>query len=139
MLTSESEVDERLRRMNEAFLASLEGLGGGGAAGQAEGSIRSRDRDRQRGVGEDNNENSRSGRGGMTVTRRESLNGPDGLGISMGGTRDYARGRGSPFGGRSRHGSTSTNVSEGVSQGSEEIIGRMELDDGRRRSRGQYK
>jgi autophagy-related protein 13 len=29
MLTSESEVDERLRQMNQAFLECLEGLGGG--------------------------------------------------------------------------------------------------------------
>jgi hypothetical protein len=33
MLTSEREVDERLRRMNEAFFKSLEGLGGGGSGG----------------------------------------------------------------------------------------------------------
>lgn len=31
MLTSESEVEERLRQMNQAFLQSLEGLGGGGS------------------------------------------------------------------------------------------------------------
>lgn len=31
MLTSESEVDERLRKMNEEFLRSLVGLGGAGS------------------------------------------------------------------------------------------------------------
>ncbi|KAJ6610784.1 hypothetical protein B0H10DRAFT_2059011 [Mycena sp. CBHHK59/15] len=37
MLTSESEVDERLRRMNEEFMRSLVGLGGGGG-GDGQGS-----------------------------------------------------------------------------------------------------
>ncbi|KAJ7480236.1 hypothetical protein B0H11DRAFT_1245370 [Mycena galericulata] len=35
MLTSESEVDERLRRMNEEFVRSLVGLGGGGRGASA--------------------------------------------------------------------------------------------------------
>lgn len=37
MLTSESEVEERLREMNQAFLQSLEGLGGNGSSGVGRG------------------------------------------------------------------------------------------------------
>ncbi|KAG7440201.1 uncharacterized protein BT62DRAFT_938268 [Guyanagaster necrorhizus] len=85
MLTSEGEVDEKLRKMNEAFLASLEGLGG------IEGNI-----------------------------RRKTSDSPE------------SRGRGSPIGlgmggfVRPRYGSA-------TSQGSEEVIGKLEFDDDRRR------
>ncbi|KAK0493578.1 autophagy-related protein 13-domain-containing protein [Armillaria luteobubalina] len=85
MLTSEGEVDEKLRKMNETFLASLEGLGG------IEGSIRRKKTD------------SPESRG------RES---PTGLGM-----RGFVR---------PRYGSA-------ASQGSEEVIGKMEFDDDRRR------
>lgn len=125
MLTSESEVDERLRRMNETFLASLEGLGGGSADGSGNGSTRRRERVRER-------ERTR-------VTREDSVEArasTEEAELAL-REREYARMRGSPFSGlsRRRHGSTSTSVSEGVSQGSEEVIGRIELDYERRRSR----
>ncbi|KAF8873265.1 autophagy-related protein 13-domain-containing protein [Infundibulicybe gibba] len=45
MLTSEVEIDEKLKRMNEAFLASLKGLGGNEGGSR---SVRRRDKERAR-------------------------------------------------------------------------------------------
>jgi hypothetical protein len=154
MLTSPSEVDRRLRRMNETFLASLEGLGssGRGSSGSGSGgSSRRRDRDqererdqdgererqRTRGRHEDDHESLSSGREYMNSGRRAATDGGGYNGAYR--ERESPRGRLASFTGvdlgRPRPGSTSTNASEGVSQGSEEVIGRLELGDERRRSR----
>lgn len=130
MLTSEMEVDERLRQMNEAFMASLKGLGG---------STRRKDR---RQIEDSGESGSRSGRGGVTIERRRTANlsSAEVSGTSQTPNRDRDResGRGPLLlMGRPRHGSGSTSTSDAGGQGSEEVIGRLELDDGRRRSRGQ--
>jgi autophagy-related protein 13 len=105
MLTSEVEVDERLRQMNETFLASLEGLGGGSGGGGVSGGVR-----RRRAASE---HSSRSGTGSR-------------------GERDAAafpqRGRG----GRPPLTSPGSRA-ESDAGGSEEVMGRMSLDGGSRR------
>jgi hypothetical protein len=91
MLTSESEVDERLRRMNAVFFASLEGLGGAGAGACA------------------------GGAGGRGV--------PPALRVRMDGLLMRA-------GGDAEGVDVDVDADAG-GQGSEEVIGRLELDEGR--------
>lgn len=124
MLTNESDVDEKLRQMNQAFLESLEGLGG----------ARRRERTSSR-LGSDQG-SPRSSEGGIGRER-------EGGGSSGHASRDSGgnstRGR-APFTLPPRkpplesRGSASTDVS-GV-QGSDEVMGRMSLEEERRRSRG---
>jgi autophagy-related protein 13 len=132
MLTNESDVEERLRQMNIAFLASLEGLGGRRerreGPGSSEGSSRpgsAREGSggrRGRSVGSEG----RSGGGGVAASRDD-------------GTSEIRRNVGNLLllGPPDGSGSGSASVSSaGVGQGSEEVIGRLELDDDRRRGRG---
>ena len=115
MLTNESDVDEKLRQMNQTFMESLEGLGG----------ARRRERTTSR-LSSDQG-SPRSSEGGIGREREG------------GGSGNVSRGR-APFTMLPRRplpdsrGSTSTDVS-GV-QGSDEVMGRMSLDEERRRSRG---
>lgn len=103
MLTSESEVEERLRQMNQAFLRSLEGLGG------------------------DSNSNTRSS---AEPSRRQSSS-PGGLSdVSVTGRGRAFRPRLESLDIASR--STSGNDVVRGSTGSDEVIGRMSLDGDRR-------
>lgn len=131
MLTSQMDVDERLRQMNATFLASLEGF-----------SVGRRDRkhgdDAQSGGSDEGNEwrdvrgesGSRSGaRRRRTVpqyrtqgSRGSSVGAPSHTGSDMGS------------GGRGDMPGSDSASSVGAVQGSEEIIGRLELDDGRPKS-----
>ncbi|PPQ78451.1 hypothetical protein CVT25_011846 [Psilocybe cyanescens] len=147
MLTSQNEVDERLKEMNERFLKSLEGISGG--------STRRKDRqmdsstgatsavtsvsDNRDGAGASGDSSSRASRGlSLGFPSRES------------GERDLDTNRipypsyfyntpGMGLGiGRGRHSSTSSSTmgtsEAGASQGSEEVIGRMELYEERRKN-----
>jgi autophagy-related protein 13 len=133
MLTSESEVDERLRQMNAAFAESLEGLGGrrrerrssssAVRGGSGSGSERSSEMDPQMLLGRMSAEGSGSRDGG----------GSAGAGV-------MGRGRGMTLPPRrplleSR--STSTSDDAHLGQGFDEVLGRLSLDEERRRSRGQ--
>jgi len=124
MLTSESEVDERLRLMNQAFLESLEGLGGVGGGG--------RRRERR---SEDGGSGGSSERGGaFSRERSESRDGYGGNGMG--------RGRGLVLPRRPRLDSRSTSTSDvgAAVQGSDEVLGRLSLEDDserQRSSRGQ--
>jgi hypothetical protein len=148
MLTNESDVDETLRQMNAAFIASLEGLGG-----------------RRERTGGRENESSRSSPKGTSDVRIHRLS----SGLGSGGLVGYG-GAGVPTtgGGGSSSGSAGSRASSrvgvegemgrgtrptlllarqfsrpdsastssvGGGQGSEEVIGRLELDDGQRQSR----
>ncbi|KAH7929214.1 hypothetical protein BV22DRAFT_1102631 [Leucogyrophana mollusca] len=108
MLTKEADVDERLRHMNEVFLASLEGLGGG--------------RRRERRQGDDQGEESSvassgdgASRGDVSGGRRDERGAPS-------SSRDVSR----PRLGSLRSASANDAASSG---GSAEVMGRLELDD----------
>ncbi|KAF5372350.1 hypothetical protein D9615_009265 [Tricholomella constricta] len=104
MLTSEAEVDVRLRRMNEAFLRSLEGLGGGRGRDR-EGS---QSRSRESGAASGTRSGSGSGSGSRfarAVRERERARSGSGSGGWSGEPQGVF-----------------------VRQGSEEVIGRMELE-----------
>ena len=134
MLTNESDVDERLREMNAVFLASLEGLGTtrrGGGAGSRGGSRGGS------GSGSGSGASSRSGSAPRPPPPR--LRGR----LEYGGTGTSSLGLGEPLlqlgmMGESRHGtgsgspggSGSARSSLVIGQGSDEVIGRMELDRG---------
>jgi hypothetical protein len=124
MLTSESEVDERLRQMNQAFLESLEGLGGG----------RRRERRSSSRLGEDGGSEQSSEPdpplGRMSMEGSGSKDGG-------GGGAVVGRGRGQTLPLRPPLNPRSTSTSDvGSVQGSDEVLGRLSLDDDRRRSRG---
>jgi len=163
MLTSQGEVDERLSKMNEAFLKSLEGLGG---------NARRKDKERVPSGSSSSNHTSSSATvtaGVSTITSgRHTVTDSAGSGSSSGGEparsplgvgfpsrdRDTTGGEDGvprvPYGypynmqslglglGRGHHASTSSsmlgNSEVGASQGSEEVLGRMELYEERRRS-----
>ncbi|KAL0959076.1 hypothetical protein HGRIS_014375 [Hohenbuehelia grisea] len=150
MLTNADEVEERLRKMNEAFLASLEGLGGSSTSGSVAAS------------GASSGITGPSGSG--STTRREREFGTLGRGrdwraLGMGGPSSDSRvtteesphdGRGmgprerpTPFIGRFRErnagdsgsssevgglGGSGGSGGSGLGQGSEEVIGRMDMD-----------
>ncbi|RDB16414.1 Autophagy-related protein 13 [Hypsizygus marmoreus] len=102
MLTSEAEVDERLRRMNEAFLKSLEGLGGSGRPSSSSSASSSSPSNVLRpGLGRAFSERGSGGAGGNEGNSGRGI----GLGLDLG-----------VYGAR------------GAGQGSEEVIGRMEFD-----------
>ncbi|KAF9466849.1 autophagy-related protein 13-domain-containing protein [Collybia nuda] len=116
MLTSEREVDERLRRMNEAFIKSLEGLGGGtsragqsgSTSGEGEGGSGSRSRSGS-GSGSGNNEEM-SGERETTIGRRgfghfRNASGGD---YRLGAETSSMAGRGGSGAGRSESPFTST-------------------------------
>lgn len=120
MLTSELEVDEKLRQMNQTFLESLEGLGGSG---------RRRERRSPRlDVDDQGSERSSEGLIGRESSGQASRD-SGGSGRGRGGfgvpRRPYLDSR-----------NTSTSDVGGV-QGSDEVLGRMSFDEDRRRSRGQ--
>ncbi|TFK37873.1 autophagy-related protein 13-domain-containing protein [Crucibulum laeve] len=136
MLTNQGEVEERLRKMNEAFLKSLEGISGG-----AGGSVRRKERERER-TRVQRGENAGAGSGEDVHSRR----GSEGGGLPSRGDSSPVgegnlRGSPSPFApemrlrlGDRRQGSTSSlGNSAGASQGSQEVVGRMDFDDDSRR------
>lgn len=142
MLTNQNDVDERLKKMNETFLKSLEGISGS-----------QRRKDKQKGT--------TAAALALPPEKREKMPGSPtrgssgsgeippfsrgiGLGIPMRGASDrehyfpYSNAPGLGLGlGRGRHASTSSSTlatSEvDASQGSEEVIGRMDLYEERRR------
>lgn len=149
MLTSQGEVDERLSKMKEAFLKSLEGLGGGTAA-------------RQKEKEKTSPTNTSSSKTPSTVVPLERTSASDSPTAGSSGqdnssplaSRGMNLGYGfpsreqpletGPYGyspsgiRRGRYASTSSSIlgssAVGMSQGSEEVIGRMELYDERRRT-----
>jgi len=144
MLTNQLDVEERLKKMNETFLKSLEGISSNGSQ---------RRKEKQKvgsvdvvspGGREESQEKRYSGSAGSSSDNSRASRGI-GLGLQMrgGGDRDY------PFPsphtpslglglGRTRQASTSSSTlatsDTGVSQGSEEVIGRMDFYEERRRS-----
>jgi len=146
MLTSQGEVDERLSKMKEVFLRSIEGLGSGNGS-------RRKEKDRasstatssspktstpfERGsTGNPSRSGSNSSRDPL-ASRGMNL----GIGFPSQGSDTPPRGPyntslGMP--GRARYASTSSstlaNSDVGASQGSEEVIGRMDLYEERRGS-----
>jgi autophagy-related protein 13 len=137
MLTNELDVDERLRQMNAAFLASLEGLNLGRREGRTE-----QDESQPEGQREEGEWSAGSAaRGGGSGARRGRIH-VDTRGESSRGMVDPSSYGGSGSGrgqmlllAQHSPGSGSTNSSTGAGQGSEEVIGRLELDDGQPRSR----
>jgi len=133
MLTSESEVDERLRQMNQAFLESLEGLGGGRR--------RERRSPSRLGGGEGDDGSERSSEPDPPLGRMSTEgSGSRDSGASGSGSGGGIMGRGRglvlpPVRPRLHSRSTSTSDVGGV-QGSDEVLGRLSLDDERRGSRG---
>ena len=114
MLTNESDVDEKLRQMNQTFMESLEGLGG------------ARRRERTTSRKSSDQGSPRPSEGGIGREREGGGNGNVGRGrapFMMPPRRPLLESRGS----------ASPDVS-GV-QGSDEVIGRMSLEE-ERRSRG---
>jgi autophagy-related protein 13 len=136
MLTSQGEVDERLKKMNETFMKSLEGISGS-----------SRRKDRKRAQDDDNEQQQQQPhRRANTVHEPTPTRGGTiaiaGRGLWLGRAHDgdlvhptrspspsspYSPGRGMGLG-RGQDGSLSH------STGSEEVMGRMELYEERRRS-----
>ncbi|KIJ60811.1 hypothetical protein HYDPIDRAFT_97800 [Hydnomerulius pinastri MD-312] len=112
MLTREAEVDERLKHMNEVFLASLEGFKSGSSRRRESASASGSGRGDESG-GEGSNSQS------------SSLSGYRGVG---GGSGDVSR----PRLGSMRSVSANDVASSG---GSAEVMGRLELDDDSRRRR----
>ncbi|KAF8188958.1 autophagy-related protein 13-domain-containing protein [Pholiota molesta] len=171
MLTTESEIDERLRRMNETFLRSLEGISGGSTR-RKKGATDTSGTESSSGAGTDtvraaestnDDASSRSGSGSGSGPRSHAdpitvIPPPFAPGARLGtafpsrgalAERDNA-GATSPYGyfsptaglglglpARTRYASTSSSTlaasEAGASQGSEEVIGRLELDGDRRR------
>ena len=144
MLTSQGEVDERLSKMKEVFLRSIEGLGSGNGS-------RRKEKDRasptattatpfERGSTSNPSRSGSSSSGGDPLASR-GMNlgigfpsqGPD---APSRGPYPYNTSLGMP--GRARYASTSSstlaNSDVGASQGSEEVIGRMDLYEERRGS-----
>ena len=132
MLTSESEVDERLRQMNQVFLESLEGLGG-----------RRRERRSPSRFEGDDGGSERSSEPDPPLGRMSTEGSGSGSRESAGGV--LGRGRGfmlpppPPHHRRPRLDSRNTSTSDvgAAVQGSDEVIGRLSLDGERRESRGQ--
>ena len=133
MLTSQGEVDERLKKMNETFMKSLEGISGS-----------SRRKDRKRAQDDDNEQlQQQQQRRANTIPEptfsRGGTIGIAGRGLGLGRAHDVdlahprrspspsSPGRGMGLG-RGQDGSLSH------STGSEEVMGRMELYEERRRS-----
>jgi autophagy-related protein 13 len=138
MLTSESEVDERLRRMNLAFMESLEGLGGGGGRRRERRSSSSKPG--MGGEGDDGSDGRSSEPDALLLGRMstEGSRSRDSGGSGGGGVMGRGRGFVLPPTTRPRVDSRSTSdVNLGGVQGSDEVLGRLSLDDERRRSRGQ--
>ncbi|KAF4609477.1 hypothetical protein D9613_012304 [Agrocybe pediades] len=160
MLTNQNDVEERLKKMNETFMKSLEGISGS-----------QRRKDKQRSVAattsaaaavvsppppaqEEKREKARqaSSTGSSGSSSNDAAIAPfsRGLGMNIGvpARGDSDRGRYLPYGnppsghglglGRARHASTSSSTlatsEAGASQGSEEVIGRMDLYEERRRT-----
>ncbi|KAI0041580.1 hypothetical protein FA95DRAFT_1548537 [Auriscalpium vulgare] len=115
MLTSEAAVDDQLRRMNETFLATLEMVGGGRRRERTFSSPASR-AERISEVSEPSATSAASG--SRDVSRNSSLR------------SDMGRGRGLRELIPRRPGSRTDSIA------SEEVIGKLELDDERRRSMG---
>jgi len=150
MLTSQGEVDERLSKMKEVFLKSIEGLGSGNGSRRKE---------------KDRTSSSSSPKTSYTATpfERGSTGNPSRSGSNSSGDPLASRGMNLGIGfpsqgsdtpprgpyayntslgmpGRARYASTSSstlaNSDVGASQGSEEVIGRMDLYEERRGNYG---
>ncbi|KAF8178962.1 autophagy-related protein 13-domain-containing protein [Pholiota molesta] len=161
MLTTESEIDERLRRMNETFLRSLEGISGGSTRRKKGATDTSGTESSSESTNDDASSRSGSGSGsgpGSQAGPITVIPPPFAPGARLGtafpsrgalAERDNA-GATSPYGyfsptaglglglpARTRYASTSSSTlatsEAGASQGSEEVIGRLELDGDRRR------
>uniref|UniRef100_A0A8H7XL66 Autophagy-related protein 13 n=1 Tax=Psilocybe cubensis TaxID=181762 RepID=A0A8H7XL66_PSICU len=148
MLTSQNEVDERLKQMNERFLKSLEGLGGGSTRRKKNSSATQGSISSATSVSQARDDTSTSGSSTSRPSRGLSLGFPS----RESSEKDldpnrlpyppyfYTSGSGQGVG-RGRHSSTSSSTmgtSEGgASQGSEEVIGRMELYEDKRKGRYQ--
>ena len=155
MLTSEREVDEKLRRMNEEFLRSLEGLGGSGSASSNAGRERTmsfgpqRGRERERAStlygAERERTTSLSGRYSTLGYRRGGGDAGGGSGLSRApshGRHSPSASRNASAGGGTGSGTNTTAFptifrsgsrtgTRGVYAhgfGSEEVIGRLEFD-----------
>lgn len=134
MLTSQSEVDERLRRMNENFMKSLEGISSG-----ASGNQRRKARDRERAQHEESESAGLSevdeptrqrniAHGGRTVPRD----------VHSRRSTSSLSSRTHPIQRIERYSSMGVlGQSVTASQGSQEVIGRLELDDEKARRRYQ--
>lgn len=112
MLTSETEIDEKLKKMNDEFFKSLEGLGGLGSSSS-----------RTRASQEDS-------------PRRDYREGPVGqvAAMMLRDRQESISRRGSPRRDllvlESRRGSSASgSLNEGLGQGSEEVIGRLDFDE----------
>lgn len=143
MLTTASQVDERLKEMNDAFIASLQGLGG------------RRRQASERDSSSTGSSTARAASSGASTIGRRTI--PDPLSISN-SRQDSASGSGTSVSSNSRrtmsntagHGSagilptpfirprlaSTASARSGMSTGSDGVVGRMdpELDDGKRRS-----
>jgi len=110
ILTNEDDVNEELRRLNAAFHASLEGLGSGRKVPRSAEVVRPQ-------------------RLSEAMERRPRSAGSGGGGSDVVNSRD-SRGRGGMLlASHSRRSRNTSLSSVGIGQGSEEIIGRLELDD----------
>ncbi|EIN04650.1 hypothetical protein PUNSTDRAFT_122707 [Punctularia strigosozonata HHB-11173 SS5] len=114
MLMRKEEVDERLKAMSEAFNASLEGLGGGRRRGK--------EKERREETSSESSAAPSPSRADNTVAR--------GRGLTMG-----VPGHRLPLPRRDSGGSGSGQASmrSGVSIGSQEVIGKMDLSEGQRK------
>lgn len=123
MLTSEAEVDERLRRMNEVFLRSLEGLGNGSSS-QSRSRNEAASRTDSAGTGGSSGHNFRAQSRG-----RNSRDGGSGAGVGVGtGSPSSSEGPTNGAGGGTRRIPVPELPRLFRRQGSEEVIGRMEME-----------
>ena len=134
MLTNQDDVDEKLKRMNETFMRSLEGIGKGG------GGVRRRDKEKGKEKEVESLRDTGTKRGLFLVSPSEgegptNASGGESL-VHTSASRYPEGGQQQPTAtshtlGRGRSTSTSTSASSeavgGASQGSEEVIGRMDF------------
>ena len=130
MLTSELEVDERLRQMNRVFIESLEGLGGRSRERRSSSAAPSGEGD----YGSERSSEPDPPLGRMSTEGSRSRESGSGVGGGNGTGGRLGRGRGLVLPPRPRVDSRSTSTSD--VQGSDEVLGRLSLDD-ERKSRGQ--
>lgn len=135
MLTSELEVDEKLKQMNQVFLESLEGFEGRRRERRSSPSRRrEQDRDGQRSSSEP--------RGiirGLSPDGSGNVSRDGESGLRLGRYGNGGGGRGFMLLGRPPLESRNTSTSDvGGTQGSDEVLGRLSLEDDRQESRGQY-
>ncbi|TFK63743.1 hypothetical protein BDN72DRAFT_301732 [Pluteus cervinus] len=138
VLTNQADIDEKLRRMNENFFTSLEGLGSGKDRSQRSGNETGRGGHSSVGLlGHGHGGGGSDGDGvGSAITDSAGGMGTSGSasgsGSGSGGSdaeavfgRRYPLGK--PFVERRRHISTSDSTTGSIGMGSQEVIGRMEF------------